>query len=51
MFVLDEKFQRNSSKFSTYENPKLLLPFFNFVLLYFFLKNALSYVDIDQGIH
>ena len=33
-FVLDKKFQRNASKFAifwTYENPKLLFPFFHFV--------------------
>ena len=40
-FVLNEKFQRNASKFDifyiyVYENPKLLFSIFHFVLLYFF---------------
>ena len=52
-FMLDEKFQRNASKFDIfyiYENPKLFFPFF--ISCYFFpLINALVYVDIEQGIN
>ena len=53
-FALNEMFQRNASKFAIYyvkENP---CSFFRFSLratLYFYLMNALVYVDIDQGIH
>ena len=53
-FVLDEKFQRNTSKFAIfyiYENPKLLFPFFISCYFIFPLINALVYVNIDQGIH
>ena len=51
-FVLDEKFQRNASKFGIfyiYENLKLLFSFR--ANLFFPLMNAPVYVDIDQGIH
>ena len=54
-FMLDEMFQQNASKFSIlleYKNPRsFIFVFFYFVLLYFFLMNALVYVDIDQGLH
>ena len=48
-FVLDKKFQRNASKFVisyTYENTKLIFPFF--ISCYFIipLMNALVYVNI-----
>ena len=53
--VLDEKFQRNASKFAifyVYENPKLPFPFFiSCYTLFFPLMNALVYVDKVQGIH
>ena len=53
-FVLNEKFQRNASKFAIfyiYENPKLLFPFFISCYFIFSLMNALVYVEIDQVIH
>ena len=53
-FMLDEKFQRNVSKFAIfyiYENPKLFFLFFFFCYLIFPLMNVLVYVNKDQGIH
>ena len=51
-FVLDEKFQRNASKFAIfyiYVNPKLLFCLLFHATLLFSLMNALVYDDIDQG--
>ena len=51
-FVVDEKFQKNTSKFAIpleRENPRSF--FFHFVLFYFPLKLMAWSVDIDQGIH
>ena len=55
-FVLNEKFQRNASKFAIsiiYENPKLLFPFYISDYFIFFspVNDALVFVNIDQGIH
>ena len=45
-FALNEMFQRNDSKFA------IFLFCFSFrPILYFYLMNALVYVNIDQGIH
>ena len=44
-FVLDEKFQRNASKFAIfyiYENPKLLFPFFISCYFIFFPNECLG---------
>ena len=54
-FVLDQKFQRNASKFAIFyiykKKTKLLFPFFISCYIIFLLMNALFYVDIDKGIH
>ena len=53
-FVLDEKFQRNASKFATFyvfENQHSFFRFSFRATLGFYLMNALVYVNIDQGIH
>ena len=50
--MLDEKFQRNTSKFAIfyiYENLKWLFRFSFLTTLYFSIMNALVYVDIDHG--
>ena len=50
-FMLDEKFQRNASKFAIiymYKNPKLLFPFFiSCYFIFFPLMNVLVYFNID----
>ena len=56
-FVLNKKLQQNDSKFAIfyiYIYPKTQSCFFSFsfrATLYFYVMNALVYVDIDQGIH
>ena len=53
-FALNEMFQQNASKFAifyVYENPYSFFRFSFRATLYFYLMNALIYVDIDQGIH
>ena len=54
--MLDEKFQRNASKFAIFYilYTKTQSCFFHFsfrATLFVPLMNALVYVDIDQGIH
>ena len=53
-FALNEMFQRNTSKFAIFYVSLNPCSFFRFsfrATLYFYLMNALVYVDIDQGIH
>ena len=52
LFMLDEKFLRNASKFAIFyiQKPKVFFPF-RATLFLFSLMNALSYVNIDQGIY
>ena len=54
-FVLNEMFQQNPSKFAIFyvleENPCSFFRFSFHATLYFYLMNALVYVDIDQGIN
>ena len=52
--MLNEMFQQNASKFAIFyvsENPCSFFRFSFHATLYFYLMNALVYVDIDQGIH
>ena len=53
-FALNKMFQRNASKFAIFyvsENPCTFFRFSFRANLYFYLMNALVYVDIDQSIH
>ena len=53
-FALNKMLQRNTSKFAIFyvqENPHSFFRFSFRATLYFYLMNALVYVDIAQGIH
>ena len=53
-FAHNEMLQQNASKFTIFyvsENPCSFFRFSFRATLYFYLMNALVYVNIDQGIH